>query len=51
MKIQLVLVMGMDLRKQELLQFSDKDLENRIMDLSSIHQEWFEAHHGGEEPN
>ncbi|KAH3950098.1 hypothetical protein HBI56_006260 [Parastagonospora nodorum] len=39
MKIQLVLVMEMDLRKQELLQFNDRDLENRMMDLSSIHQE------------
>lgn len=50
MKIRLVLVMEMDLLKQELMQMSDKDLEKRMMGLSSIHQEWFEAHHDVEEP-
>jgi len=51
MKIRLVLMMEMDLLKQELMQLSDTDLEKRMMSLSSIHREWFEAHHDVEEPN
>jgi hypothetical protein len=46
LKVSLIIAMQKDIWERELLQLSDKDLEERMFSISSEHEKVWQAKHG-----